>query len=49
MDPHAFLACLSAEDELVHVRDLPARANEPGPFPAEDVPELIRQRLAWSG
>ena len=33
VDPHAFLASLNAEDELVHVRDLPARANEPGPFP----------------
>ena len=30
------------------MRDLPARANEPGPFP-EDVPELIRQRLALVG
>jgi len=48
MDPRAFLASLNAEDELVHVRDLPARANEPGPFP-EDVPELIRQRLALVG
>ena len=48
MDPRAFLASLDAEDELVHVRELPARANEPGPFP-EDVPELIRQRLALVG
>jgi len=48
VDPRAFLASLDAEDELVHVRDLPARANEPGPFP-EDVPELIRQRLALVG
>ena len=48
MDPHAFLASLNADDELVHVRDLPARANEPGPFP-EDVPQLIRQRLALVG
>ena len=48
MDPHALLASLNADDELVHVRDLPARANEPGPFP-EDVPELIRQRLALVG
>ena len=39
---------LSAEDELVHVRDLPARTTEPGPFPAE-VPDLIRQRLALVG
>ena len=48
MDPHAFLASLNADDELVHVRDLPARPNEPGPFP-EDVPQLIRQRLALVG
>ena len=48
MDPRAFLASLDAEDELVHVRELPARANEPGPFP-DDVPELIRQRLALVG
>ena len=48
MDPRAFLASLDAEIELVHVRDLPARANESGPFP-EDVPELIRQRLALVG
>ncbi|HEY3212987.1 MAG TPA: DEAD/DEAH box helicase, partial [Actinomycetota bacterium] len=48
MDPHAFLASLNADDELVHVRDLPARANEPGPFP-DDVPQLIRQRLALVG
>mgnify|MGYP003694544425 CR=1 FL=1 len=30
------------------MRDLPARATEPGAFPA-DVPELIRQRLALVG
>ena len=48
MDPRAFLERLSAADELVHVRDLPARTTEPGPFPA-DVPELIRQRLALVG
>ena len=48
MDPRAFLERLSAQDELVHVRDLPARATEPGAFPA-DVPELIRQRLALVG
>ena len=48
MDPRAFLERLSAEDELVHVRDLPARTTEPGPLPA-DVPDLIRQRLALVG
>ena len=48
MDPRAFLERLSVQDELVHVRDLPARTNEPGAFPA-DVPELIRQRLALVG
>ncbi len=48
MDPHAFLDSLNTEATLVHVRELPARATEPGPFPA-DVPDLIRQRLALVG
>ncbi len=48
MDPRAFLESLHAEDELVHVRDLPARTSEPGPFPS-DVPALVAQRLALVG
>jgi hypothetical protein len=30
VDPRAFLERLSAEDELVHVRDLPARTTDNG-------------------
>jgi DEAD/DEAH box helicase domain-containing protein len=48
VDPRAFLESLHAEDELVHVRELPARTNEPGPVPP-DVPELVAQRLALVG
>jgi DEAD/DEAH box helicase domain-containing protein len=48
VDPRAFLESLHAEDELVHVRDLPVRTSEPGPYPP-DVPELVAQRLALVG
>jgi DEAD/DEAH box helicase domain-containing protein len=48
VDPRAFLASLDAQDELVHVRDLPARSADPGPIP-EDVPPIVRERLALLG
>jgi DEAD/DEAH box helicase domain-containing protein len=48
VDPQAFLGSLDAQDELVHVRTLPARTVAPEPFPAE-VPDLVRQRLGLLG
>ena len=45
MDARAFLTSIEREDSLVHVRDLPARANVVEPFP-EDLPELLVDRLA---
>lgn len=45
MDARAFLTSIEREDSLVHVRDLPARANVVQPFP-EDLPELLVDRLA---
>ena len=48
MDPQAFLGSLNAQDELVHVRTLPARTVAPEPFP-EEVPDLVRQRLDLLG
>jgi DEAD/DEAH box helicase domain-containing protein len=47
-DPHAFLASLQQDESLVHVRDLPARAPEPRPFPG-DVPSLLIDRLRLLG
>ena len=48
MDPLTFLSSLDAGESLVHVRELPARGVDPGPFP-EDLPEIVRQRLALVG
>jgi DEAD/DEAH box helicase domain-containing protein len=48
VDPHAFLASLESETPLVHVRELPARPDRPGPFP-DDVPGLLVDRLARLG
>ena len=45
MDARAFLTSIEREDSLVHVRDLPARANVVEPFP-EDLPGLLVDRLA---
>jgi DEAD/DEAH box helicase domain-containing protein len=47
-DPHAFLASLQQNGSLVHVRDLPARAPTPRPFP-DDVPPLLAERLRLIG
>ncbi len=47
-DPRAFLASLEQDASLVHVRELPARAAAPEPFP-EDVPELLVDRLRLLG
>jgi DEAD/DEAH box helicase domain-containing protein len=47
-DPHAFLGSLGQDGSLVHVRDLPARAPMPGPFP-DDVPPLLAERLRLVG
>ncbi len=48
MDPRAFLASLERDESLVHLRELPARTTEPGPFP-EDVPEILVDRLGLIG
>jgi DEAD/DEAH box helicase domain-containing protein len=50
VDAQAFLDRLTAEDpdRLVHVRELPARAPAPVPFP-DDVPELLASRLGLLG
>jgi DEAD/DEAH box helicase domain-containing protein len=45
VDARAFLTSIEREDSLVHVRDLPARANVVEPFP-DDLPELLVERLA---
>ena len=45
MDARAFLTSIEREDSLVHVRDLPARANVVEPFPG-DLPGLLVERLA---
>jgi DEAD/DEAH box helicase domain-containing protein len=47
-DPHLFLATLEQDESLVHVRDLPARAPRPRPFP-EDVPSVLVDRLRLVG
>jgi DEAD/DEAH box helicase domain-containing protein len=48
VDPRAFLDSLDADEELVHVRTLPARTVAAEPFP-EEVPVLVRQRLGLLG
>jgi len=48
VEARAFLESLDAEDSLVHLRELPPRREAPGAFP-EDLPELVRQRLALVG
>ncbi|MGZ8636692.1 MAG: DEAD/DEAH box helicase [Actinomycetota bacterium] len=48
MDPRAFLASLERDESFVHLRELPARTAEPGPFPG-DVPDLVVDRLALLG
>ena len=48
MDPRALLTSLERDGSLVHLRELPARATDPGPFP-EDLPQLLIDRLALTG
>jgi DEAD/DEAH box helicase domain-containing protein len=48
VDPKAFLDAVGGEASLVHVRELPARADDPRPFPA-DLPELLIDRLRLVG
>jgi DEAD/DEAH box helicase domain-containing protein len=48
VDPRAFLAALETDESVVHVRDLPPRRAEPGPFP-DDVPGLVVDRLGLVG
>jgi len=48
VDPRAFLQAVAGEESLVHVRELPGRANAPEPFPP-DLPEVIVERLALLG
>lgn len=48
MDARTFLDTVAPEGSLVHVRDLPARQNEPEPFP-DDLPEILIERLAMQG
>jgi DEAD/DEAH box helicase domain-containing protein len=48
VDPRAFLASFERDEPLVHLRELPARTTEPGPFP-EDIPEIVLDRLALIG
>ncbi len=47
-DPRAFLASLAQDESLVHVRELPAQAPSPRPFPA-DVPSLLVDRFRLVG
>ena len=48
MDARAFLASLERDESLVHLREIPARTSEPGPFP-DDVPSLVVDRLGLVG
>ncbi|MFB3738185.1 MAG: DEAD/DEAH box helicase, partial [Candidatus Velamenicoccus archaeovorus] len=48
MDPHAFLAAVGDESSLAHVRELPARPDDPQPFPP-DLPDLVIERLGLLG
>jgi DEAD/DEAH box helicase domain-containing protein len=48
VDARAFLASLERDESLVHLRDAPARASDPGPFP-DVVPDLVRDRLGLIG
>src|ERR671923_1876997 len=48
MDARAFLASLERDESLVHLRELPARTSEPGPFP-DDVPSIVVDRLGLIG
>lgn len=48
LDPHAFLARAVEGGANIHVRDLPARASSPGPFP-DEIPKLLVERLALLG
>ncbi|MGZ4153976.1 MAG: helicase, partial [Actinomycetota bacterium] len=47
-DPRAFLTSLDQDESLVHVRELPARAPMPRPFP-DDVPQLLVDRFGLVG
>jgi DEAD/DEAH box helicase domain-containing protein len=47
-DPRAFLASIGQDESLVHVREFPARASVPRPFP-DDVPRLLVDRLRLVG
>jgi DEAD/DEAH box helicase domain-containing protein len=47
-DPRAFLDSLHQDESLVHVREFPARAPSPRPFP-DDVPSLLVDRLRLVG
>jgi len=48
MDARAFLASLERDESFVHLREIPARASEPGPFP-DEVPSLVVDRLGLVG
>ena len=48
MDPRAFLERAASEGANLHVRDLPARDEAPGPFPS-DLPELLVERVGLLG
>ena len=48
MDARAFLDALERDESLIHVRELPARTADPGPFPP-DVPSLVVDRLGLIG
>ena len=48
MDPRTVLASLERDGSLVHLRELPARTTDPGPFP-DDVPQLLIDRLGLTG
>jgi DEAD/DEAH box helicase domain-containing protein len=48
VDPRAFLESVATDDTLVHLRELPRRRGEPGPFP-DDVPSLLVDRLRLVG
>ncbi|MGH2527700.1 MAG: DEAD/DEAH box helicase, partial [Actinomycetota bacterium] len=48
MDARGFLASLERDESLVHLREIPARTSQPGPFP-DDVPSLVVDRLGLVG
>jgi DEAD/DEAH box helicase domain-containing protein len=48
VDPRSFLTSLERDESLVHLREIPARTTEPGPFP-DDIPQLLVDRLGLVG